>query len=102
MHADPASAVIHDFFGLSRLRNVVDLEAAIVIGAAGLFLQLVDGGLRHVQLLCQLGMSGCATERTLKLAAHARQLLGTAADGGWIALMIDDHEIAHDPHLMTM
>src|SRR5262249_61291569 len=75
MHSNTAGAVMHELLGASWLRDVVDLEAAIVIGALCLLLNLVDIGFRHTQLLCQLRFGRRAPQRIGELIAHTRQFV---------------------------
>ena len=102
VHPDAAGAVMHDLLRAGRLRHVVNLEAAVVIAALGLRLDLADGVLGHAQLLRQLGAGRLAPERCGELRAHPRQLVGAPPDRGRVALVIDDHDVARDPRLVAV
>jgi hypothetical protein len=102
VHPDAAGAVVDDLLRAGRLRYVVNLEAAIVIAALGFRFDLHDGVLGHAQLLRQLGARGRPPQHIGELRPHPRQLVGAPPDGGRVALMIDDHDVARDPRLVAV
>ena len=102
MYADAAGLVMRDLVRLRWLGYVINLEAAVVIAALGLRLDLSDVGFRHSHPARKLGMRRLASGRGGEFAVHTRQVIGAAADGCGIALMIDDHDVAYDTRFVAV
>ena len=102
MHADAAGLLIADELGLRRIGDVVDLEAAIVIAALLEFLEHAQVVLGHAHPRGDFRTCGLALELVGERTPRRRQLLGPASDLAHVALVIDDHDVAGDAHLMAV
>src|SRR5262249_53735179 len=102
MHADSAGPVIADQLRLRRLGHVVDLETAVVIPALLERLEHRQVVLGHAHLRGDFLARGLALERLGQRAPRGRQLLGAAADLAHVALVVDDHDVARDAHLVAV
>ncbi len=102
MHADAAGLVVRDLLRLRGVGDVVDLEAAGVIAALRLLLDLRDVGRLDAEPGRDLRMGRRAALGGGEFLHHARQLVGAAADRGRVALMIDDHDVADHARLVAV
>src|SRR4051794_31973270 len=93
---------MHDLLRRGRIRHVVDLEAAVVIAALGVGLDLGEVVLGYAEPLGQLCNSWLARKFLCQRLARTWQLVGAAANRAHVTLMIDDHDVAHDARLVAV
>src|SRR5207244_10829665 len=87
---------------LRRLGHVVDLESAVVIAALLERLEQRQVVFGHAHLRGDFLARGLALERFGERAARGGQLLGAATDLAHVALVVDDHDVACDAHLVAV
>src|SRR5262245_59906835 len=102
MHADAAGLVIADQLRPRGLGHVVDLETAVVIPALLERLEHRQVVLAHAHLRGYFLARGLALERFGERASRGRQLLGAATYLAYVALVVDDHDVARDAHLVAV
>ena len=102
VHADAAGLLIGDALGLCGVRNVIDLEAAVLVtltrgGFDGGEVRLADAHLSRC-----LGCGRRATELCSKLRPCRGQLLGAPSNPRHVAFVVDDHHVADDADLVAV
>src|SRR5262249_27004229 len=102
MDTDAAGLVMADELGSGRHRDVIDLEAAVLVAALLKILQRAKVGLRYAHLCRSLLQRRRTTELSRQRAFDCRQLLGAPADPAHIALVIDGHDVAGDANLVAV
>ena len=100
--ADAAGLLVADQLGLRRVRDVVDLEPAVVVAALLVVLERAQVVFRHAHPGGNLGPRRFAPELAGQRAAHGRQLLGAAPDLAHVAFVIDDQDLADAARLVAV
>src|SRR5687767_3327727 len=94
MHADSVCLLKSYWLRIGAVGHVVDPEAAVAVRILLLRFDRGNVGRGYAQLRGELGVSRVAAERSAKLCAQSRQLVGLAADRGHVALAVHDHDVA--------
>jgi hypothetical protein len=102
VHARAVSALELDELWIPAVGDVVDLEAAVLIGPLRFFFHRGDVGRLHAKLLGELVVIRLSSERIAKLCVYLRQLCRLAADRGAVALAVDDHDVADHARLVAV
>ena len=100
VHAYAAGLLVDQQAGPGLVRDVVDLEAAAVVGPALGLLDLGNVGRVHVQGLGQFRMGRVPAQRFAQPRAQAGKLVRLASDAGHVAFVVDDHDVAHHARLV--
>src|SRR5262249_11377283 len=102
MHADAAGPLITNQLRLRRFGDVVNLETAVRIATLLEFFQCRQIVLRDAHFGGDFASRRLARELLGQGPPRGWQLLAAAAGLAHIALVIDDHDVTHNAHLMAV
>ena len=100
MGAEAVGAMMHQQFRLATVGNIINAETAIFIAVLQIVRQRRQIALLDMKFGGEFGIGRRALELVSQLRARGRDLLALAQEMSVVHLDIDNHDLAHHPHLV--